>query len=151
MQVKGHESWMKIALDAAQQAAEQGEVPVGAVLVVDNALIAVSVNSCVADNDPSAHAEINVLRKAGAEAGNYRLAGATLYVTLEPCVMCAGAIVNARVKQLVYGVADHRAGAAGSLVNVLQTPFLNHQCDIVAGVLEDRCRELVQDFFRVRR
>ncbi len=143
--------WMQLALDQAVAAAGRGEVPVGAVLVRDNRLLASAGNRCIGDRDPSAHAEINALRAAGQRLGNYRLPGCVLYVTLEPCCMCAGALVHARVARVVYGCADPDAGAAGSACNLLQTPFLNHQCDIVSGVLEPECRDLLRDFFGARR
>ena len=145
------EHWMRHALAEAGHAARAGEVPVGAVIVVEGRIVSAGANSCVGDHDASAHAEINALRAAGAALGNYRLPGATLYVTLEPCVMCAGAIVNARLDAVVYGCADTEAGAAGSVANILQTPFLNHRCKVIAGVLEDDCRGLLQAFFRDRR
>lgn len=151
MQMNGDEYWMRLALAEAVRAGDRGEVPVGAVMVAGDQLLAGAGNSCIGDNDPCAHAELNVLRAAGAALSNYRLSGTTLYVTLEPCVMCAGALVNARVERVVYGCADADAGAAGSIANVLQTPFLNHRCAILAGVLEGPCRELLQAFFRRRR
>lgn len=142
---------MEHALAEARRARDAGEVPVGAVVVSNGVLLAAAGNSCVGDDDPCAHAEINALRQAGRAAANYRLTGATLYVTLEPCVMCAGALVHARIDRVVYGCADAEAGAAGSVANLLQTPFLNHRCDILAGILEAPCRELLQAFFRERR
>jgi tRNA(adenine34) deaminase len=142
---------MRAALDEARRAADAGEVPVGAVVVVDDHAVAAAGNACIGENDPSAHAEIVAIRRAGAAIGNYRLTGTTLYATLEPCIMCAGAIVNARIERVVYGCADPEAGGAGSVVNILQTPFLNHRCDIVAGVLELPCRELLTAFFDARR
>ena len=146
-----HLAWMRIALAEAERGAVAGEVPVGALIVSDGQLVAVGRNTCIGAHDASAHAEINALRAAGAALGNYRLPGATLYVTLEPCVMCAGAIVNARLDAVVYGCADPAAGAAGSIANILQTPFLNHRCDVLAGVLETECRAILQNFFRDRR
>ena len=145
------EACMGMALAQAVCAQERGEVPVGAVLVAGERVVAAAGNSCILDHDPSAHAEIKVLRGAGAVLGNYRLSGTTLYVTLEPCVMCAGALVNARVDRVVYGCADPDAGAAGSVANILQTPFLNHRCEVLAGICEAACRELLQDFFLERR
>ncbi len=147
----GHAAWMRRALAEAERASRIGEVPVGALVVMGDRLLAAASNSCVGDHDASAHAEINALRAAGAALGNYRLPGAILYVTLEPCIMCAGAAVNARVDTVVYGCADPDAGAAGSVANILQTPFLNHRCDVVAGVLEEECRALLRDFFQERR
>lgn len=145
------EHWMRLALAEALRAGEAGEVPVGAVVVVGGRLVAAAGNSCIADNDPCAHAEVNALRRAGAAIGNYRLPGAELYVTLEPCVMCAGAMVHARLTRVIYGCADPAAGAAGSMANILQTPFLNHRCGILAGVLESECRGLMMSFFEDRR
>jgi tRNA(adenine34) deaminase len=146
-----HEGFMRLALDEARCASSAGEVPVGAVLVLGDVVLAKAANRCIGDHDPSAHAEINALRAAGVATSNYRLAGSTLYVTLEPCVMCAGAIVNARVATVVFGCPDPDAGAAGSVANLLDTPFLNHRCDVVSGVLEDPCRALLKEFFQQRR
>lgn len=146
-----HERWMRRALDEAGRSGRTGEVPVGAVLVGGGRVLAAAGNSCIRDSDPTAHAEIAVLRLAGAALGNYRLSGTTLYVTLEPCVMCAGALVNARVDRVVFGCADPEAGAAGSIANILQTPFLNHRCRVLSGVLEEPCRAILADFFDDRR
>ena len=133
------------------KASELGEVPVGALLVRNGEVIGQGYNRCIGSSDATAHAEINALRKAGKNAGNYRLPGSTLYVTLEPCIMCAGAIIHSRVETLVYACADEQAGAAGSACNLLQTPFLNHRCNIVAGILEDECSQMLKDFFANRR
>jgi tRNA(adenine34) deaminase len=144
-------AWMARALDQARGAAERGEVPVGAVLVRGEALVAEAGNSPVAANDATAHAEILVLRAAGRKLGNYRLPGTTLYVTLEPCAMCAGALVHARVDRLVYGAADSRAGAAGSIMDVTRHPQLNHRLEVTGGVLAQDSQSLLQAFFRARR
>ena len=144
-------AWMARALDQARAAAQRGEVPVGAVLVQGEALLAGAGNSPVAADDPTAHAEVLVLRAAGRKLGNYRLPGTTLYVTLEPCAMCAGALVHARVARLVYGAADPRAGAAGSIMDLTRHPQLNHRLDVTGGVLAEDCQALLQEFFRTRR
>lgn len=142
---------MSRALLQAHAAAAQGEVPVGAVLVRDDELLAEAGNSPVASHDATAHAEVLVLRSAGARSANYRLPGTTLYVTLEPCAMCAGALVHARVQRLVYGAADPRAGAAGSVMDLVRHEDLNHRLEVTAGVLADACREPLLAFFRARR
>ena len=142
---------MAQALELARQAEAAGEVPVGALLVFDGDVVAQARNAPVASNDPTAHAEIQVLRAAGEAVGNYRLPGSIMYVTLEPCPMCAGAMVHARVERLVYGVADPRSGAAGSVFDLMRSPDLNHRIEVTGGVLEAECRELLQDFFRKRR
>ncbi len=143
--------WMAIALAQARRAATLGEVPVGAVVVLDNTLIGVGHNACITTHDPTAHAEIVALRAAAEQVRNYRLAEATLYATLEPCAMCAGAIVHARIRRLVYGASDPRAGAAGSVMDVLRHPALNHRTDCTGGVEQDLCGQLLRDFFKVRR
>ncbi|MDQ2695096.1 MAG: tRNA adenosine(34) deaminase TadA [Pseudomonadota bacterium] len=143
--------WMGRALALARQAGAQGEVPVGAVLVADGEAIGEAGNRPIADHDPTAHAEILALRAAARRRGNYRLPGSTLYVTLEPCPMCAGAIVHARVGRLVYGAPDPRSGAAGTVFNLLQSPALNHRAGVQGGVLADACAQLLRDFFRHRR
>jgi tRNA(adenine34) deaminase len=143
--------FMRQAIELARRAEAAGEVPVGAVLVRDAAVIARGWNRPVAECDPTAHAEIEVLRAAGRALGNYRLTGTTVYVTKEPCSMCAGALVHARVRRLVFGVADERAGAAGSVFDLLGSPGLNHRIQVVAGILEEECRNLLQCFFRRKR
>lgn len=143
--------WLERALALARAAAEQGEVPVGAVLVKDDALVAEGRNQPIALHDPTAHAEIVALRAAAVAAGNYRLSGTTLYVTLEPCIMCAGAMVHARVARLVFGAFDPLAGAAGSLVDAFALPGLNHRVDVQGGVMADKCGGLLKEFFRARR
>jgi tRNA(adenine34) deaminase len=143
--------WMRHALILARRAADEGEVPVGAVVVRDNALIAEGWNRPITDHDPSAHAEIVALRAAGRAEANYRLPGTTLYVTLEPCAMCAGAIIHARVARVVYGAADPRAGAAGSVFSRLGSDRFNHVVEVQGGVLAEECGELLRGFFKARR
>ncbi len=143
---------MHRALASALEAEALDEVPVGACLVsAEGELIAVSGNRTITDCDPTAHAEIIALREAARKIGNYRLTGATVYTTIEPCVMCAGAIVNARVKRLVYGTADERFGAVRTKFRLCDSSSLNHQVEITAGVLETQCRRVMQDFFRLKR
>lgn len=143
--------WMRQALALAARAGEAGEVPVGAVVVKNDGCIAEGWNQTIAMNDPSAHAEIVALRAAARYLGNHRLLDTTLYVTLEPCAMCAGAIVQARVSRVVYAAADPKAGAAGSVFNVLQCEQLNHQVELTAGVLGEEAGALLQNFFKARR
>ena|SRR5580765_8087434 len=146
------EQWMSRAIDAAREAAGLGEVPVGAVIVdAEGELLAIASNRTIIDNDPTAHAEILALRIAAAEIGNYRLTDATVYSTIEPCAMCAGALVNARVARLVFGAADERFGAVVTHFGVCDSEKLNHRMEITSGVLADECRRLMQDFFRARR
>lgn len=145
------ERWMRRALALAQAAEARGEVPVGAVLVAEDRVLAEGFNQPITACDPTAHAEIVALRAAAAALGNYRLPGATLYVTLEPCVMCAGAIIQARIQRLVFGAWDVKAGAVESVYDVLSVPRLNHALLWTGGVLEVECRERLQVFFRHRR
>lgn len=145
------ERFMTEALALAESAAQNGEVPVGAVLVLDDRVIAGAANAPIASSDPTAHAEIRTLRAAGERLANYRLPRSTLYVTLEPCPMCAGAIVHSRVERLVYGAQDPKTGAAGSLMNLVQDARLNHRVTVTGGVLADAAGELLQAFFRERR
>ena len=145
------EKWMREALVLARMAEAAGEVPVGAVLVKDGALVGSGWNQPIGAHDPTAHAEVMALRAAAKHAGNYRLTGATLYATLEPCAMCAGALVHARVARLVYGAADPKTGAAGSVFNLTQTERLNHRLEVVGGVLAGECGDLLKDFFSRRR
>jgi tRNA(adenine34) deaminase len=147
----GDEAWMRYAFRLAQRAEQQGEVPVGAVVVKDDRCIAEGCNSSIVMHDPTAHAEIVVLRKAGLVLENYRLCDVTLYVTLEPCVMCFGAISNARIKRLVFGAFDPKRGAVCNALNLADASFLNHRISWVGGVLELECSELLRDFFRTRR
>jgi tRNA(adenine34) deaminase len=142
---------MGCALGLARQAAEQGEVPVGAVLVLNGAAVGEGWNRPIAEHDPTAHAEIVALRVAARNLGNYRLPGATLYVTLEPCVMCAGAIIHARVERIVFGAYDPKSGAAGSVFEILGTDRLNHHVEVQGGVLADECSRLLHLFFEDRR
>ncbi len=142
---------MTRALELAAQARDQGEVPVGAVVVHDGAIIGEGFNQPITLVDPSAHAEMQAMRRAARRMDNYRLADATLYVTLEPCAMCAGAMVHARIKRLVYGAADPKTGAAGSVFNLVQADRLNHRLDVDGGVMEKECGALLKDFFRKRR
>ena len=145
------ERWMRRALDLAARAAREGEVPVGAVVVRGGVEIGAGANAPIGGADPTAHAEINALRAASRAAGNYRLPGATLYATMEPCVMCAGAIVHARVGRVVYGTADERWGGAGSVFDVLGCARLNHRPTVRGGVLAEESARLLLEFFRVRR
>jgi tRNA(adenine34) deaminase len=145
------EKWMQRALDEAKAAGVAGEVPVGAVIVKQGELVAIGQNRNVRDHDPSAHAEIVALRSAGARLGNHRLEACEMYVTIEPCAMCAGALVHARVKRLVYGAKDTKAGAVESVLSVLNHPRLNHQMQVSGGVLEEECSEMLREFFRAKR
>jgi tRNA(adenine34) deaminase len=145
------EYWLHYALQLAERAYQQGEVPVGAVLVRDNQILAEGWNQPISQHDPSAHAEIIALRNAGLAAQNYRLPNSTLYVSLEPCVMCAGAILHARVERVVFGAYDLKTGAAGSVFDVLLDQRHNHQVQITGGVLEAACVEQLQAFFKERR
>jgi len=142
---------MRRALREAQQAERQGEVPVGAVVVQDGKVVARGHNRPLGLRDPSAHAEILALRRAAKKLGNYRLKGCDLYVTIEPCAMCAGAIVQARLRRVVYGTPDPKAGACGSALTVLNHPKVNHQVEIVSGVLASEAAEILRAFFRKRR
>lgn len=143
--------FMQLALGLAREAETNGEVPVGAVIVQGDTVVGAGSNRPIASGDPTAHAEIVALRAAAVELANYRLADTTLYVTLEPCAMCAGAMVHARVGRLVYGCTDPRGGAAGSVFDVVNSPLLNHRLAVRGGVLADECRDLLQAFFRARR
>jgi tRNA(adenine34) deaminase len=145
------ELFMTEALVLARAAEAAGEVPVGAVLVLDGAIVARGANAPIGLNDPTAHAEVLALRAAGQHVGNYRLPGSTLYVTLEPCPMCAVAMVHARVQRVVFGAADPRTGAAGSIMDLLRDPRLNHQVDVTGGVLADEAGLLLKRFFQARR
>jgi tRNA(adenine34) deaminase len=144
------ERYMRQALAQARRAAAAGEVPVGAVLVLDGAVVGRGWNRPVRTHDPTAHAEVVALRRAGRKLGNYRCVGAILYVTLEPCLMCAGAVVGARLARVVYGAAEPKWGALGSVVDARTVPS-NHRFDVTSGVLAEECRALVVDFFRFRR
>lgn len=143
--------FMQIALDLAQQAAAAGEVPVGAVIVKDGEIIGRGSNAPITTHDPTAHAEIRAMRDAAQHLGNYRLVGCTLYVTLEPCAMCTGAIQHARIAKLIYGASDPKTGACGSVVNLMAEPKLNHHTEISGGVLAAECGTLLSSFFSARR
>ncbi len=142
---------MRQALLLAGEAEQAGEVPVGAVLILENEIVGTGRNSPIRSNDPTAHAEILAIREAAAKAGNYRLGGATLYVTLEPCAMCAGALVHARISRLVFGARDLRFGGVRSKFQIADSELLNHRVEIVEGVLAPECTELMQRFFSARR
>jgi tRNA(adenine34) deaminase len=149
--VTNHVFFMSRALELARQAQSSGEVPVGAVVVKDGAIIAEGFNRPIGGNDPTAHAEIVAMRAAAQVLGSYRLLSTTLYVTLEPCAMCAGAMVHARIQNLVFGATDPRAGAAGSVFNIVQSTALNHRVQVEGGVLAAECGALLRDFFVARR
>lgn len=146
-----HDLFMREALDLARQAAEAGEAPVGAVVVAENRILGRGRNSPISANDPTAHAEILALRGAAQTVGNYRLEGSTLYVTLEPCVMCAGALVAARIERLVFGARDLRFGGVRSKFRLADSDILNHRVEVVEGVLAAECVELLKSFFETRR
>ena len=146
------EHFMQIAISEAESARDRGEVPIGAVIVgPDGEILVVASNRTITDSDPTAHAEILALRVAAKKIGNYRLTGCTLYTTIEPCVMCAGAIVNARIARLVFGAHDERFGAVETKFELCDSEVLNHRMEIVAGILAEQCRDLMQNFFRERR
>jgi tRNA(adenine34) deaminase len=146
-----HDAFMHEALEEARRGLAAGEVPIGAIVVIDNRIVARAYNQPISSSDPTAHAEILVLREAGKAAANYRLTGATLYVTVEPCLMCVGALVHARVREVVYGTAEPKTGALVSAVRALDLKGINHRFDAVGGVCEDECRALLQGFFKERR
>ncbi|QBH98849.1 tRNA adenosine(34) deaminase TadA [Limnobaculum zhutongyuii] len=145
------EDWMRYALELAERADKEGEIPVGAVLVQDNQVIAEGWNRPISTHNPTAHAEIMVLQQGGLALQNYRLLNTTLYVTLEPCVMCAGAMVHSRIQRLVYGASDLKTGAAGSLMDILGHPGMNHHVEVTAGILAEECSARLSDFFKRRR
>jgi len=145
------ESWMAEALAEARRAADEGEVPIGAVVVFDGRVVGRGRNARERLNDPTAHAEIHALQEAARSLGRWRLTGATIYATLEPCPMCAGALVNARIDRLVYAVPDPKAGAAGTLFEIPTDPRLNHRVEITPGILAQECGDLLKEFFRSRR
>ena len=142
---------MRAAIEQARAALKQDEVPVGAIVVKDGEIISQAFNSPITLQDPTAHAEILALRNAGQRLNNYRLINADLYVTIEPCFMCMGALIHARIKRLIFGTYDLKAGAAGSVFDLTHHARLNHTIDVISGVLEQECRELMQHFFRQRR
>lgn len=146
-----HEIFMRRALELAAVAEQHNEVPVGAVLVLNGEIIGEGFNQVITLNDPSAHAEAQAIRAAGAAIGNYRLVDTTLYVTLEPCAMCAGLITHARVKTLVFGATDPRTGATGTAIEVINHPSMNHQVEVIGGILADDCGDILRQFFRKRR
>jgi tRNA(adenine34) deaminase len=146
-----HETFMRAALEQARLGAAAGEVPIGAVLVVDNRLISEAFNQPISALDPTAHAEVLVLREAARALGNYRLIDATVYVTIEPCLMCVGALVHARVREVVYGATEPKTGALISTLRALEQPGLNHRFAVTGGVLEVECRSIIQKFFWDRR
>ena len=143
--------YMQLAIEVAQEAAEAGEVPVGAIVVKDSVVIGRGGNSPIDTHDPTAHAEIAALRDAAKNIGNYRLVGCSLYVTLEPCAMCTGAIQHARIARLVYGASDPKTGACGSVVNLMAEPRLNHHTEVVNGILSAECGAILSNFFSGRR
>ncbi len=143
--------WMQRALELARQAEQAGEVPVGAVLVLDQKIIGEGHNAPISQHDPSGHAEIIALRCGANAINNYRLIDSTLYVTLEPCLMCAGAMVHARIKRLVYGASDLKTGAIMTQMHALELPFLNHRVDFTGGVLKEECGDILSKFFQARR
>ena len=145
------EKWMKIAIDEAYLAIEENEIPVGAVLVKENKLIAKAHNCPISNNDSTAHAEIEVLRKAGKKLLNYRLPKTTLYVTLEPCAMCLGAMIHARIERVVFGALDPKSGVCGSTIDLSSESIFNHQISVSGGVLEHECKNILQSFFKLRR
>jgi tRNA(adenine34) deaminase len=145
------ERWMRQALAAAREAQTRGEVPIGTCLVSEDKLVALAGNRTRTDCDPTAHAEIVALREAAGKLGNYRLNGVDVYSTIEPCAMCAGALIQARVRRLVYGAADERAGGVISRFRICDTDFLNHRIEVQSGVMEEECRTLMQEFFKTRR
>jgi tRNA(adenine34) deaminase len=151
MRVSEDAAWMQLALEQAALAARAGEVPVGALVIKDGQILGQGYNRTLLENDPTAHAEIVALRQAAARLGNYRLIGCEMFVTIEPCSMCAGALVHARLARLVYGASDPKAGAVTSVLQVLNHPSLNHKMTVQSGVLVDQCSALLQNFFREKR
>ena len=151
MQYKSQEHYMRIALEEAQKAFEEDEIPIGAVLVFRGAVLARAHNMPIALNDPTAHAEVLVLREAALKMGNYRIPHTSLYVTVEPCVMCIGALVHARVEKLIFGTFDPKAGACGSIYDIPSSPDMLHKLTVASGVLEEECRKIIQEFFKKKR
>ncbi len=146
-----HQYWMEYAIQLAEKAATEDEVPVGAVLVKNNKMIAEGWNQPIQLHDPSAHAEMMAMRQAGKALNNYRLIDATLYVTLEPCSMCVGAMIHARINRLVFGTTDLKTGATGSAINLIHDPAHNHKIEVIGGVMEDECRRVLRTFFKHKR
>ena len=151
MQNKTDQFWMSIAIELAKQAGESGEVPVGAVLILDDKMIGKGRNQSIELNDPSAHAEIQALREAGSKIGNYRLNRSKIYVTIEPCTMCIGALVHARIEKLIFGAREPKSGAVAFANDILEKNSFNHRFKVIEGVLEDECSQLLRNFFRARR
>ena len=151
MQNKTDQFWMSIAIELAKQAGESGEVPVGAVLILDDKMIGKGRNQSIELNDPSAHAEIQALREGGSKIGNYRLKGSKIYVTIEPCTMCIGALVHARIEKLIFGAREPKSGAVSCTNDILEKHSFNHRFKVIEGVLEDECSQLMRNFFRARR
>jgi tRNA(adenine34) deaminase len=149
--VMKHEDWMRLALEQAQKAMASDEVPIGALIVHNGQIIGVGYNQKEQDQDPTAHAEILAIRRAAEKTGHWRLADAILYVTLEPCPMCAGAIIQSRIKHLVYGASDPKGGAIESVINLLNVNYWNHKVEVTAGVLEEECSALLKNFFHDKR
>ena len=145
------QQYMRMAIEQAQLAAQSGEVPVGAVLVRDGQVISRAFNKPIANHDPSAHAEMLALREAALAEENYRIPGSTLYVTLEPCAMCSGAILHARIDRVVYGAQDPKTGAAGSVLDIFSSKQINHQTSVEGGIMSEECGQLLRDFFKGRR
>ena len=146
-----HQTFMQLALDLAAKAATNGEVPVGAIVVKDGVVIGRGSNAPIGLHDPTAHAEMIAMRQAAAHLGNYRLVDCTLYVTLEPCAMCSGAVQHARITQLVFGANDPKTGACGSVIDLMSEPKLNHHTEVIGGVLAQECGAILSDFFKARR
>ena len=145
------EKWMKVAISEAKLAMKENEIPVGSVLVLNEKIIAKAHNQPIGNNDPTAHAEIQLLRKAGKQKENYRLVGSTLYVTLEPCAMCFGAMIHARIERIVFGALDPKTGVCGSCISLHKENFFNHKISITGGILDKECRELLRLFFKTKR
>lgn len=145
------QQYMRIAIEQAQLAAQSGEVPVGAVLVKDGQVISKAFNKPISNHDPSAHAEMLALREAALAEENYRIPGSTLYVTLEPCAMCSGAMLHARISRVVYGAPDPKTGAAGSVLDIFSSKQINHQTSVEGGIMSEECGQLLRDFFKGRR
>nr|MBT6355393.1 tRNA adenosine(34) deaminase TadA [Pelagibacteraceae bacterium] len=145
------EKWMQIAIREANLAKNKGEVPVGAIIIQNNRIIAKAHNSPISKNDPTAHAEVLVIRNASKKLQNYRLPGTTLYVTLEPCAMCLGAVIHARINRIVFGTSDPKSGVCGSTANLTSEAFFNHKIIVNGGILEKECKKILQSFFKLRR
>ena len=151
MRTKSDQFWMSTAIELAKQAGERGEIPVGAVLILDDKIIGRGRNQSIELNDPTAHAEIQALREAGSKIGNYRLRGSKIYVTIEPCTMCFGALVHARIEKLVFGAKEPKSGALASASEVSRQNSFNHRFNVLDGILEDECSQLMTNFFQARR